>query len=71
MDRYGNLAAEARKGFVDRVVDDLEYHVVEAGSVIGIADVHPGPFANGFKALQDLDIPRSVFVVGHAQPRKG
>jgi hypothetical protein len=39
------------QGFVDRVVHDLEDHVVQTGAVIGVADVHPGPFAYGIKAL--------------------
>jgi hypothetical protein len=41
--------------FVDGVVDDLEHHVVQAGAVIGVTDVHSGPLADRIKALQDLD----------------
>ena len=71
MNRDGNLATEAGQRLVDRVVDDLENHVVQACSVIGVADVHPGPFADCFKALQDLDVPGGIFVFGHIEPRAG
>ena len=43
------------QGFVDRVVDDFIDHVVQAGAVIGVADVHAGTFAHGIEALEDLD----------------
>jgi hypothetical protein len=41
----------ASERFVDRVVDDLENHVVQAGAIIGIADVHSGPFSNSLQAF--------------------
>ena len=44
-------AAMAGKGLVDGVVDNLENHVVQPGSVIGIPDVHSRSFSNCFKAL--------------------
>jgi hypothetical protein len=47
--------------FVDRVVDHLEHHVVQAGAVVGIADVHAGALAHRIEALEDLD---RVGVVG-------
>lgn len=51
------------QGLVDRVVNDLEDHVVEAGTVIGIPDVHPGPLAHGVKALEDLDLSGVVDIL--------
>jgi len=36
---------------VDRVVDDLENHVVQAGAVIGVTDVHSGAFTDSFEAF--------------------
>ena len=48
--------AEAGLSLVDRVVDELEHHVVQARAVIGVADVHPGPFPDRFEALEDLDV---------------
>ena len=40
---------------VDRVVGNLEHHVVEARAVVGVADVHAGPLAHRVEALEDLD----------------
>ena len=51
MNRDRNRAAVARQRLVDRVVDNLENHVVQARAIVGIADVHAGPLANGLKAL--------------------
>ena len=45
----------SRERFVDCVVDDLVDHVMQAGPVIGVADVHARPLAHGVEALQDLD----------------
>jgi len=58
-DRYGlirvdgdyNLVAMTGEGLVDRVVHHLKNHVVEPGSVIGVADVHSGSFAHCIKTL--------------------
>jgi hypothetical protein len=41
--------------FVDRIVRNLEHHVVEARSVVGVADIHAGPLAHRVEALEDLD----------------
>src|SRR5262245_66669111 len=51
---------EARERFVDGVVDHLVDHVVEAGAVIGVADVHAGPLAHRGPAREDLDRFRDV-----------
>ncbi len=51
----------ARERFVDRVVDDLVDHVVQAGAVIGVADIHARPLAHGIEALQHPDRFRAVF----------
>jgi hypothetical protein len=47
--------AEARQRLVDRIVDDLVDHVVQAGAVVGVADIHAGALANGIEAAQHLD----------------
>jgi hypothetical protein len=36
----------ARERFVDSVVHNLEYHVVQTGAVIGIADIHARALAH-------------------------
>ena len=46
-----DFVAIAGQRLVDGVVDDLEHHVVQAGAVIGVADVHAGPLADRFEAL--------------------
>ena len=51
MDRDRNIRAMTGQGFVDRVIDDLENHVMETGAVVGVADVHSGAFPDGFEAL--------------------
>ena len=63
VDRHDDAVAVARQRLVDRVVDDLENHVVKARAVIGVADVHAGPFADGLEALQHLDFGGVVGVV--------
>ena len=44
-------AAVSGQVFVDRVVDDFVDEVMQAGAVIGIADVHAGPLAHALEAL--------------------
>jgi hypothetical protein len=53
----------ARQSLIDRIVDDFIDHVVQARTVIGIADIHAGTLADGIKPLQDLDRFRIVFVI--------
>jgi hypothetical protein len=40
----------AGQGLVDRVVDDLEDHMMESGAIVGVADVHTWTFADGIEA---------------------
>ena len=51
VNRHDDAVAVPRQGLVDRVIHDLENHVVEAGPVVGVADVHAGPFADGLEAF--------------------
>jgi len=51
MNSDGNDVAVTGQGFVDRVVDDLENHVMQTGAVIGVTDVHSRSFAHSLKAL--------------------
>jgi hypothetical protein len=50
-----------RERFVDGIIDDFVDHVVKAGAVVRVADIHARPLANGVEALQDLDRFRVVF----------
>src|SRR5690606_32035694 len=54
-DRDDDVVAIACQRFVDGVVHDLEDHVVQARAVGSVADVHAGPLAYGFQALEHLD----------------
>lgn len=54
----------ACQGLVDRIVDHLEHHVVQAGAVVHIADVHSGALADGFEATQHGDLAGVVGAVG-------
>ena len=58
-----DAVAMAGQRFVDRIVADLEHHVVKAGAVVGIANVHAGPFAHGIEALEDLDAVGAIFIL--------
>ena len=51
----------AGQRLVDGVVDDFVDHVMQAGAVIGVADIHAGPLAHGIQPLQNPDRFRAVF----------
>ncbi len=51
----GNGVAIAGQGLVDRVVEHLVDHVMEARAVLGIADIHARPLAHGVQSAQHLD----------------
>jgi hypothetical protein len=55
VDEHLDRVAVASESLVDRVVDDLEDHLVEAGAVAGVADVHARPLAHGLQALEHRD----------------
>src|SRR6202140_3010087 len=46
--------------FVDGVVDDLVDHVMQAATVISVADIHARPLAHGVEAFQNSDRFRAV-----------
>ena len=50
-----DAVAIAGQRLVDGVVDDLVDHVVQAGAVVGVADIHAGALAHGIEAAQHLD----------------
>ncbi len=51
--RHLDLGGEAGLRLVHRIVDDLEGHVVQAGAVIGVADIHARPLADRIETFQD------------------
>ncbi len=60
VDEHRHAVRVAGQRLVDRVVDDLVHHVVEAARVIRVADVHPGAFSHRIQAFEDLDVFRRV-----------
>ena len=54
VDRDRDLVAEAGQRLVDRVVDHLEHHVVQAGAVGGVADVHAGRLRTASRPFRTL-----------------
>ena len=55
IERDHDLRGVAGERLVDRIVDDLVDHVMQAGAVVGVADVHARALAHRIEALQDLD----------------
>ena len=51
----------AGQRLVDGVVDHLIDHVMQARAVVGVADIHAGPLADGVQPLQNLDGIGAVF----------
>jgi len=49
-----DFSAVTGERFVNRVVDDLGHEMMQT-PLGGVADVHPGPFANRFESFENLD----------------
>ena len=60
VERDRDLGGVAGQGLVDGVVDDLVDHMVQAGAVVGVADIHARPLAHGIEPFQDLDRIRAI-----------
>jgi hypothetical protein len=56
-----DLRAKSGEMFVDRVVENLENHVVQT-ALIGVADVHARALADGFEPFEFIDLRRVVFL---------
>jgi hypothetical protein len=50
-----DLGGVSGLNLVHRVVDDLERHMMQAGAVISVADIHPRTSADGIQASEDGD----------------
>ena len=55
IERHHDLRGMAGERFVDRVVDDFVDHVMQAGAVIGVADIHARTLAHRVETLEHLD----------------
>ena len=68
IERDGHRGRVAGERLVDRVVDDLVDHVMQARAVVGVADIHARALAHRVESFQDLDRFR---VVGGGRTRVG
>ena len=50
MNGHDHAVAIAGEGFVDRVIHHLEHHVVQAATIVRIADVHSRTLTNGVES---------------------
>ena len=51
---------------VNRIIHQLLHHVMQAGSIVRISNVHAGAFSNRSQSLEDLDAAGIVgFVIRH------
>src|SRR3546814_676874 len=57
---YNDIVAITGQCFVDGVIDDFENHMMQAGSVGGVANVHARALAYGFEPLEHFDGIRTV-----------
>ena len=64
MDDDGNFVAMPGQCLINCVINNLENHVVQAGAVAGVSDIHAGTFAYSFKSLENFDAFTVVFVSG-------
>jgi len=62
MDGDVDEVRKTRERLIDAVVDELDDEVLQAAE-IGGADVHPGPTADRFEALEDLDLVGRVRIL--------
>ena len=66
VERDGHQVCIPAQSLVDRVIDDLIDHMVQARPVVGIADIHSRPLAHGVEATQNLDGIGVIFAVFRA-----
>ena len=55
VDHHPDMVAITRERLVDAVIDHFKDHVVQAGPVIGVADIHPRTLPHSLQSLQNLD----------------
>lgn len=58
----GDGIADSSQRFIDRIVDEFADEVVQA-ALVGAANVHAGALANGFEALENLNLLGTIRLV--------
>jgi hypothetical protein len=58
-----NLYAVGMSGeaLIDRIIDNFINHVMQAGAVICIANIHPRAFTHSVQSFEDFDAIRPIF----------
>ena len=67
VNNHTNLRAVARERFIDGVIHQLKDHVVQAGTIIGIPDVHAWPLSHRIQSFQDFDTGGIVVRFTHSE----
>ena len=55
VDDHADFRAVTRQSLVDGVIHQFKDHVVQAGAIVGIADVHTRALAHRIQSLEDFD----------------
>ena len=55
MNNHADGVAMASQSFINRVIQYLEHHVMQARAILGIADIHTRAFTNGFESFEDTN----------------
>ncbi len=63
LDRHVHPRRVAGLGLVQRVVDDLVGHVVQARAIVGVADVHPRALSHRVESLEQADVAAVVYAL--------
>jgi len=59
-----NIVTVASKSLVNGIVDNFKHHVVEAGAVISVANIHTGALTHRIKSTQDFNVGGVISVTG-------
>ncbi len=52
----GDFVTVPGQGFVNRVVNDFKHHVVQAGTIVSVTNVHARTLADGVQPFEYLDV---------------
>src|SRR5690554_3002999 len=65
VDDHADFRAVTRQSLVDGVIHQFKDHVVQAGAIVGIADVHTRALAHRIQSLKDFDTGGTVVRFTH------
>src|SRR5690554_7896809 len=65
VDDHADFRAVTRQSLVDGVIHQFKDHVVQAGAIVGIADVHARALAHRIQSLKDFDTGGTVVRFTH------